>query len=154
MGGTRIEKDSFGPIEVPAERLWGAQTERSRSLLPHLGRADAAPVIHALALVKKAAAAVNAELGSLEEKPTPSHARPTRCSPAGTTRSSRSSVWQTGSGTQTNMNVNEVIANRANELLGGERGAKAPGAPERPRQPRAVVERRLPDRDAHRRGRR
>ena len=67
--------------------------------------------------------------------------------------SSRSSVWQTGSGTQTNMNVNEVMANRASELLGGERGAETPRPPQRRRQPRPVVERRLPDRDARGRGR-
>ncbi len=154
MSGTRIEKDSFGPIEVPAERLWGAQTERSRRFFRISGERMPLAVVYALALVKQAAAAVNAELGLLEpDKAARDRAAPpTRCSPGSTTTSSRWSVWQTGSGTQTNMNVNEVLANRASELLGGERGAEAPGAPERRRQPRPVLERRVPHRDARRRG--
>jgi fumarate hydratase class II len=125
MGGTRIEKDSFGPIEVPAERLWGAQTERSRRFFRISGERMPLPVIHALARVKKAAAAVNAELNLLEAKKADAIRRAADEVLAGRhDEEFPLSVWQTGSGTQSNMNVNEVLANRASELLGGERGAK------------------------------
>src|SRR6478672_3120975 len=106
MGGTRIEKDSFGAIEVPAGRLWGAQTERSLRFFRISSERMPLAVIHALARVKKGAAAANAVLAGTHDEEFPL------------------SVWQTGSGTQSNMNVNEVLANRASELLGGERGAK------------------------------
>jgi fumarate hydratase class II len=125
MGGTRIEKDSFGPIEVPAERLWGAQTERSRRFFRISGERMPLPVIHALARVKQAAAAVNAELNLLEAKKADAIRRAADEVLAGRhDEEFPLSVWQTGSGTQSNMNVNEVLANRASELLGGERGAK------------------------------
>ena len=125
MSGTRTEKDSFGLIEVPAERLWGAQTERSRRFFRIAGDRMPLAVIHGLALVKKAAAAVNAELGLLA-KPKADAIRQA----AQEVLEGRHDeefplvVWQTGSGTQSNMNVNEVLANRASELMGGERGAK------------------------------
>jgi fumarate hydratase, class II len=123
MSGTRTEKDSFGPIEVPADRLWGAQTERSRRFFRISGERMPLAVIYALAQVKKAAAAVNAELGLLDAAKASAiqHA-------ADEILAGRHDeefplvVWQTGSGTQSNMNVNEVLANRASELLGGERG--------------------------------
>src|SRR5437660_8363642 len=125
MSGSRIEKDSFGPIEVPADRLWGAQTERSRRFFRISGERMPLPVVYSLALVKKAAAAVNAELGLLK-KPTAEAIQKA----ADEVLAGRHDeefplvVWQTGSGTQSNMNVNEVLANRASELMGGERGAK------------------------------
>jgi fumarate hydratase, class II len=125
MSGTRLEKDSFGTIEVPAARLWGAQTERSRRFFRISSERMPLPVIHALAHVKKAAAAVNAELGLLEKRKADAIQ-----GAADEVLSGRHdeefplAVWQTGSGTQTNMNVNEVLANRASELLGGERGQK------------------------------
>jgi fumarate hydratase class II len=125
MGGTRIERDSFGAIEVPAERLWGAQTERSRRFFRISGERMPLAVIYSLALTKKAAAAVNADLGLLE----PRIARAIQQA-ADEILARRHDdefplvVWQTGSGTQTNMNVNEVLANRASELLGGARGEK------------------------------
>jgi fumarate hydratase class II len=125
MSGSRLEKDSFGTIEVPADRLWGAQTERSRRFFRISGERMPLPVIYALALVKKAAAAANLELGLLE-KP---KSEAIQCA-ADEVLAGRHDgefplvVWQTGSGTQTNMNVNEVLANRASELLGGERGQK------------------------------
>jgi len=124
---TRTETDSFGPIEVAADRYWGAQTERSRNnfrigveLMPQ-------PVIQALAIVKRAAAEANRELGSLD-------ARRAKTIVAAAEEIIDGKlddqfplvVWQTGSGTQTNMNVNEVIANRANERLGGALGSKSP----------------------------
>jgi fumarate hydratase, class II len=125
MAGTRIEKDSFGPIEVPAERLWGAQTERSRRFFRISGERMPLAVVYALALVKKAAARANNALGLLEARKAEAIARA-----ADEVLAARHDeefplmVWQTGSGTQSNMNVNEVVANRASELLGGERGEK------------------------------
>ena len=125
MSGTRIEKDSFGPIEVPAERLWGAQTERSRRFFRISSERMPLALVHALARVKKAAAAVNAELNLLEKTKAEAIQRAADEVLAGKhDEEFPLSVWQTGSGTQTNMNVNEVLANRASELLGGERGAK------------------------------
>src|SRR6478736_3713914 len=125
MGGTRIEKDSFGAIEVPAGRLWGAQTERSLRFFRISSERMPLAVIYALVRVKQAAAGVNAELGLLDRKKAEAIRRA-----AGEVLAGKHdeefplSVWQTGSGTQSNMNVNEVLANRASELLGGERGAK------------------------------
>jgi fumarate hydratase class II len=125
MSGTRIEKDSFGPIDVPADRLWGAQTERSRKLFRISGERMPLAVVHALALVKRCAARVNASLCLLDAKKAEAIARA-----ADEVLSGRHDeefplvVWQTGSGTQSNMNVNEVLANRGSELLGGERGPK------------------------------
>src|SRR5882762_7388220 len=127
---TRIETDSFGPIEVPADRYWGAQSERSRQNF-RIGH-DRMPIeiIHALGIVKLAAAETNRELGLIDQR----RARAI----IGAAREVIDGklddhfplvVWQTGSGTQTNMNLNEVIANRANELLGGKRGAKSPVHP-------------------------
>ncbi len=125
MNRTRTETDSFGPIEVPAERLWGAQTERSLRFFRISSERMPRAVVHALAMVKGAAAGVNLSGGLLE----PAKADAIRAAAdevlAGTHDAEFPlSVWQTGSGTQSNMNVNEVIANRASELLGGERGAR------------------------------
>jgi len=119
----RIERDTFGEIAVPAARLWGAQTQRSLQNFKISTEKQSPELVTALALVKRAAAEVNLELGVL---------------PADKARAIMQAadeiidglhagefplaVWQTGSGTQTNMNLNEVIANRASELLGGERG--------------------------------
>ncbi len=125
MSGTRIEKDSFGPIEVPADHLWGAQTERSRRFFRISSERMPLPVIHALALVKRSAARVNASLGLLDAKKAEAIARAADEVLAGRHDGEFPLVvWQTGSGTQSNMNVNEVIANRASEILGGERGPK------------------------------
>jgi fumarate hydratase class II len=125
MSGTRTEKDSFGPIEVPADRLWGAQTERSRRFFRISSERMPLAVVHALARVKKAAAKANAELGLLEARKAQAIGRASEEVLEGKhDEEFPLSVWQTGSGTQSNMNVNEVIANRASELLGGERGQK------------------------------
>jgi fumarate hydratase class II len=119
----RVERDSFGPIEVPAARLWGAQTQRSLLHFRASGERMPAELIAALALCKKAAARVNAALGELDGRKAEAIA-----AAADEVLSGRHPdefplvVWQTGSGTQTNMNVNEVLANRASELLGGPRG--------------------------------
>ncbi len=124
-GATRAEKDSFGEIEVPAERLWGAQTERSRRFFRISGERMPLAVIYALARVKKAAAAVNADLGLLPKNKSVAIERAADEILAGKhDEEFPLVVWQTGSGTQSNMNVNEVLANRASELLGGPRGPK------------------------------
>ena len=125
MSGMRTERDTFGPIEVPAERLWGAQTERSRRFFRISDERMPLAVIHALALVKQAAAKVNASLKLLDAR----KARAIERAAAEVLEGRHDDefplvVWQTGSGTQTNMNVNEVLANRASELMGGERGEK------------------------------
>ena len=125
MSATRTEKDSFGPIEVPADRLWGAQTERSRRFFRISSERMPLAVVHALALVKRCAAVVNASLDLLEAKKSQAIVGAADEVLAGRHDGEFPlSVWQTGSGTQSNMNVNEVIANRASELLGGERGPK------------------------------
>ncbi|HUQ26670.1 MAG TPA: class II fumarate hydratase [Burkholderiales bacterium] len=125
MGGTRTEKDSFGPIEVPADRLWGAQTERSRRFFRISSERMPLAVLHALARIKKAAAKVNAGLGLLDaQKAQAIQGAAQEVLDGKHDGEFPLSVWQTGSGTQSNMNVNEVLANRASELLGGERGQK------------------------------
>ena len=127
---TRTETDSFGPIEVPADRYWGAQTERSRQNF-RIGH-DRMPIeiVHALGLVKLAAAETNRELGLLDQRRARAIIRAAREVIEGKLDDHFPLVvWQTGSGTQTNMNLNEVIANRANELLGGKLGAKQPVHP-------------------------
>ncbi|HVR69930.1 MAG TPA: class II fumarate hydratase [Vicinamibacteria bacterium] len=122
---TRIERDTFGPIEVPAERLWGAQTQRSLEHFKISGERMPAPLLRALAVVKKACALVNVELGVLDEKKGRAIAEAADEVLAGRHDGEFPLVvWQTGSGTQTNMNMNEVLANRASEVLGGERGEK------------------------------
>jgi fumarate hydratase class II len=126
-GSTRTETDSFGPIEVAADRYWGAQTERSRQNFRIGHDRMPMPMIRALAIVKLAAAETNDELGLLDQRRTDAIARAAREVIEGKLDDHFPLVvWQTGSGTQTNMNLNEVIANRANELLGGELGAKQP----------------------------
>jgi fumarate hydratase class II len=125
VSATRPEKDSFGTIEVPAERLWGAQTERSRLHFRISSERMPLAVVHALALVKRSAARVNRTLALLDARKADAIERA-----ADEVLAARHDeefplvVWQTGSGTQSNMNVNEVLANRASELLGGERGLK------------------------------
>jgi len=127
---TRTETDAMGPIEVPADRLWGAQTQRSRENFRIGEERMPIPLIHALGVIKRAAAGVNRDLGKLEPRLAEAIA-----AAAGEVAEGRLDdhfplvVWQTGSGTQTNMNANEVIANRANLLLGGKAGAKAPVHP-------------------------
>ena len=120
---TRPENDSFGPIEVAAERLWGAQTQRSLAHFAISTERMPDELIHALAIVKAACASVNRELGLLPA--TVATAIIVAADEVADARHAGEfplSVWQTGSGTQTNMNMNEVLANRASELLGGQRG--------------------------------
>ena len=130
MTTTRTETDSFGPLEVPSDKYWGAQTQRSLMNFPIGWEKQPVALVRALGTIKQAAAQANMDLGSLEPK-------------VGNAIVSAASevvegklddhfplvVWQTGSGTQSNMNANEVIANRAIELLGGEIGSKSPVHP-------------------------
>ena len=132
MSGFRVDKDSLGEIEVPADRLWGAQTQRSIENFPIgtdrfvWGRR----VIRALGLLKKAAALANAELGQLPKATADLIARAADEVIAGKLDDEFPLVvWQTGSGTQSNMNANEVIGNRAIQLAGGEVGSKTPVHP-------------------------
>ena len=119
----RIERDSFGPINVPADRLWGAQTQRSLLHFAIAGDRMPAELLRALAQVKRASAYTNHALGLLDAvKTTAIVAAADEVIVGGHLDEFPLVVWQTGSGTQTNMNMNEVLANRASELLGGERG--------------------------------
>ena len=120
---TRTERDTFGPIEVPADRLWGAQTQRSLQNFNISGEKQPREIILALAQVKRSSARVNHSLGLQDEAKTKAIVAAADEVIAGRHEGEFPLVvWQTGSGTQTNMNVNEVLANRASELLGGERG--------------------------------
>ena len=131
MPTTRSETDSFGSIEVPADAYWGAQTERSIENFP-FGPREQMPleIVHALGFIKQAAARVNARLAGLD----PKIAEVIQQSAGEVARGDLDSqfplvIWQTGSGTQSNMNANEVIAGRANEILTGKRGGKEPVHP-------------------------
>src|SRR5262245_47487491 len=127
MANTRIETDSFGPIEVSADRLWGAQTERSRRNFRIGEERMPIPIIRALGIIKRAAAEVNLELGMLDARRAKAIARAAQEVIDGELDDHFPLVvWQTGSGTQTNMNVNEVISNRAIEMAGGKMGSKKP----------------------------
>jgi len=127
---TRTETDSFGPIEVPADRYWGAQTQRSLQNFRIGGERMPPAMVKALGIQKKAAALANMELGVLDKTIGEAMAKA-----ADEVIDGRLAdhfplvVWQTGSGTQTNMNANEVISNRAIEILGGEMGSKTPVHP-------------------------
>ncbi len=127
---TRTETDSIGAIEVEADRYWGAQTERSRNNFRIGGDRQPLPLIHALALVKKAVARVNTSMGRLDGQVADAIESAADEIVAGKLDDHFPLVvWQTGSGTQTNMNVNEVISNRAIEMLGGTMGSKKPVHP-------------------------
>ncbi|MBB4002852.1 class II fumarate hydratase [Aurantimonas endophytica] len=127
MSQTRRETDSIGAIDVAADRYWGAQTERSRNNFRIGGDRQPMPLITALALVKKAAARVNTSMGRLDGAVADAIEKAADEIIAGQLDDHFPLVvWQTGSGTQTNMNVNEVISNRAIEMLGGTMGSKQP----------------------------
>ena len=122
---TRTEHDTFGPIEVPADHLWGAQTQRSLQNFDISGEQQPSEIIRALAQIKRSSARVNHTLG-LQNAAITQAITEAADEVIGGRHAGEFPlvVWQTGSGTQTNMNVNEVLANRASELMGGERGAK------------------------------
>jgi fumarate hydratase, class II len=127
---TRTETDTFGPIEVPVDRYWGAQTQRSLHNFRIGSETLPAPLVRALGIVKQAAARVNREQGQLEPRLADAIARAAAEVADGRLLDHFPLVvWQTGSGTQSNMNANEVVANRANEMLGAPLGAKSPVHP-------------------------
>jgi fumarate hydratase class II len=126
---TRTETDAMGPIEVPADRYWGAQTERSHHHFPFGDRMPMA-IVHAFGLLKAACAEANADLGQLSKELRDLIVAAAREVSSGKLDAEFPlSVWQTGSGTQSNMNVNEVVSNRAIEMSGGQRGSKKPVHP-------------------------
>jgi fumarate hydratase class II len=127
---SRTETDSFGPIAVPADRYWGAQSERSLENFPIGWEKQPLPIVRALGIIKRAAAEVNMELGKLNPKVGDAIVLAADEVIEGKLDAHFPlAVWQTGSGTQSNMNANEVISNRAIEILGGEIGSKKPVHP-------------------------
>jgi fumarate hydratase class II len=130
VGATRIETDSMGPIEVPTDRYWGAQTARSLVHFPIGDDVMPRPLLRAMGILKEASAATNAELGKLDQGLADLIIQAAREVTSGVLDDHFPlRIWQTGSGTQTNMNANEVISNRAIELTGGEMGSKTPVHP-------------------------
>ena len=153
MAATRTETDSFGPLEVPADRYWGAQTQRSIQNFPIGWEKQPVAIVRALGVIKQAAAEVNMAQGDLD----PALGKAIAAAAAEVAAGKWDDhfplvVWQTGSGTQSNMNANEVISNRAIEMLGGEIGSKTPVHPNDHVNMGQSLERHLPDRDAHRGG--
>ena len=130
MSDTRTETDSFGPLKVPSDKYWGAQTQRSLKNFKIGIETMPAPLIRALGIIKKAAALTNIDLDNIDKKLGNAISRAANEVVLGKLNDNFPLVvWQTGSGTQSNMNANEVIANRAIELLGGEIGSKDPVHP-------------------------
>jgi len=130
MTATRQESDTFGPIDVPADRYWGAQTQRSLQNFKISTERMPAPIVRALGIVKLAAARVNARLGELEPKVAEAIEQAAQEVVDGELDAHFPLVvWQTGSGTQSNMNADEVVSNRANEILGEPLGNKTPVHP-------------------------
>jgi fumarate hydratase, class II len=126
----RVETDSMGEVQVPTDRLWGAQTQRSLENFRISNETMPPTLIRAYAIVKQAAAEVNCELGELSDAVAQGIIAAAQEVVDGKHHGEFPlKVWQTGSGTQTNMNVNEVIANRASEMMGGKRGEKTPVHP-------------------------
>ncbi|MEM7243659.1 MAG: lyase family protein, partial [Pseudomonadota bacterium] len=130
MTSTRTETDSFGPLEVPSDKYWGAQTQRSLKNFPIGWEKQPVAIVRALGVIKQACAEVNKDLGKL-----PNDLAEAMIQAAAEVVAGKLDdhfplvVWQTGSGTQSNMNANEVVSNRAIEILGGEMGSKAPVHP-------------------------
>src|SRR5436190_23381478 len=127
---TRTETDSFGPIEVPADKYWGAQAERSLENFRIGWEKQPKPIVRALGVIKRAAAEANIDLGKLD----PALGKAIVAAANEVMEGKLDAhfplaVWQTGSGTQSNMNANEVISNRAIEIMGGEKGSKKPVHP-------------------------
>lgn len=130
MTQTRSETDSIGAVDVPADAYWGAQTQRSIDNFPfHARERMPIEIVHALAIVKQAAARVNRDHGLTGEIADAIEAAAAEVAAGALDDQFPLVIWQTGSGTQTNMNVNEVIAGRANEMLAGTRGGKSPVHP-------------------------
>ncbi len=146
----RKETDSIGEIEVPHDRYWGAQTQRSLKYFSIGTELIPIELIHAYGLLKIAAAQANQDLGLLAKDECALIVQAAEEVAEGKLDDHFPlHVWMTGSGTQSNMNVNEVISNRAIEIAGGTMGSQGPDPPQRPCEHVAVVERHLPDGDAH-----
>ncbi|MCK5574880.1 MAG: class II fumarate hydratase, partial [Sphingomonadales bacterium] len=130
MANIRTESDTFGPIDVPADKYWGAQTQRSIQNFPIGGETMPLPIVRALGIVKKSTARANERLGNLEADISKAIQQAAQEVIDGKLDDNFPLVvWQTGSGTQSNMNSNEVISNRAIEIMGGEMGSKTPVHP-------------------------
>ncbi|MBN9569892.1 MAG: class II fumarate hydratase, partial [Alphaproteobacteria bacterium] len=130
MSNTRTETDTFGPVEVPADRYWRAQAQRSLGNFKIGWEKQPQPVIRALGIIKRAAAETNMALGRLDPKLGEAIVKAAQEVIDGKLDDHFPlAVWQTGSGTQSNMNANEVVSNRAIEILGGEKGSKKPVHP-------------------------
>jgi fumarate hydratase, class II len=130
VSATRIETDSMGPIEVSGDRYWGAQTERSLIHFPIGDDVMPRPLLRAFGILKEASALTNAELGKLDQGLAELIVEAAREVTSGALDAQFPlRIWQTGSGTQTNMNANEVISNRAIQLAGGDMGSKVPVHP-------------------------
>src|ERR1700761_7521077 len=130
MTKTRTETDTFGPIEVDSSRYWGAQAQRSLGNFKIGWEKQPQPIVRALGIVKRAAAETNMALGQLDKKLGETIVKAAQEVIEGKLDAHFPlSVWQTGSGTQSNMNANEVISNRAIEMMGGEMGSKKPVHP-------------------------
>ncbi|HHI82549.1 MAG TPA: class II fumarate hydratase, partial [Rhizobiales bacterium] len=130
MTDTRIESDSFGPLDVPADKYWGAQTQRSLMNFPIGWERQPVAIVHALGVIKQACAEANKDAGVLEPRLADAIiAAATEVTEGKLDDHFPLVVWQTGSGTQSNMNANEVISNRAIEMLGGKIGSKDPVHP-------------------------
>src|SRR5438552_600855 len=130
MAKTRVETDTFGPIEVPSDRYWGAQAQRSLANFRIGWERQPAAIVRALGIVKRAAAETNMAMGLLDKKLGETIVHAAQEVIEGKLNDHFPlAVWQTGSGTQSNMNANEVISNRAIEMLGGEMGSKSPVHP-------------------------
>ena len=130
MTAMRTETDSFGPLKVPTNKYWGAQTQRSLSNFKIGNETMPLPLIRALGIVKMAAAKANMQLDNLDTETGEAIVKAaTEVANGALNEHFPLVIWQTGSGTQSNMNANEVISNRAIEMLGGEMGSKEPGHP-------------------------
>ena len=155
MTKTRTETDTFGPIEVAADRYWGAQAQRSLGNFKIGWEKQPQPVVRALGIVKRAAAEANMALGRLDTKIGEAIVDAAQEVIDGKLDEHFPLVvWQTGSGTQSNMNANEVISNRAIEMLGGAMGSKKPVHPNDHVNMSQSSNDTYPDRDAHRRAER
>ena len=130
MSTTRVETDSFGPLDVPADKYWGAQTQRSLKNFPIGWERQPTAIVRALGVIKQACAEANKASGKLDAKLADAMIQAASEVVAGQLDDHFPLVvWQTGSGTQSNMNANEVVSNRAIEILGGEMGSKSPVHP-------------------------
>ena len=150
MANTRTETDSFGPLEVASDKYWGAQTQRSLMNFPIGWEKQPVAIVRSLGVIKQACAMANKASGKL-----PVEIADVMIAAANEVVNGKLDdhfplvVWQTGSGTQSNMNANEVVSNRSIEMLGGEMGSKTTRTSQRPLQHGTIIKRYFPDCNAH-----